>query len=112
MSGLFDRIGDHALMFGAGTGGAARYDLATIRNQTVAIFRQRHLFVVDAGHLFDAEHTDFASGFTKLIGLATRRTGSRATSRHRDFLSFENGTHNQRYRYRNFLFFRYSFALS
>src|SRR5690242_14552782 len=85
MSRSFDRLGHHALMFGAGAGRSTWYHLAAFGDEPVAIFRLNHLLIVDAGRLFDAEHTDFTARFTELARL-TAGLGSR--SRGHGWLSF------------------------
>ena len=94
MPRLLYRFSNHALMLGAGPRCTSGNDFSPIREKPIAIFRLRHLFIVDACHLIDAEHTHFASGFTELIRFATRGTGSRSASRHQKFLSSESGADN------------------
>ena len=97
MPRLLYRFSNHALMLGAGPRCTSGNDFSPIREKPIAIFRQRHLFIVNARNLIDAEHTHFASGLTELIGFTTttaRGTRSRSASRPPKFLSSESGADN------------------
>ena len=56
--------GNQSLMAGAGAAGAARNDLAAIRYELAQLVNR---FIVYAGCLLDAEHTDLASRLAELI---------------------------------------------
>ena len=69
MSRPFDGFHHHALMFGAGSGGAAGNNLSALRDELGAIASQNHLFVVQMVYFVRTEHTDFATRLTELIRL-------------------------------------------